>query len=809
MSLERLGLLLSVCLLLFVAFLNLNLDYFQISDQTGAVITASSGLTGKITVVHTDDFVDHTKSKNEYYLLAENTKIMLDFSKTGDPHLVQGATVEVVGKRLVGTIESVEVESYKLTSASGGTASVSNTASTGNIRLLVIPIDYLDSGPRPWTREQIHNFIFNDQLQAFYNEQSYGQAAFTGDVIDWYRLPRNSNGGFTWNQGEIGTIINTRGVSLSQFDVILVVQYGARGGMAGNLTIWQNNINYSRPLSYVQGSSLEFLQSVTSHELGHNIGLPHANGLDCGNRSVAGECVNVEYGNPFDTMGWHEFYHFNAFYKYFLGWFSDTQRLIIDSPGQYTIHPLESTTAPMAAFIRRPDSSNFLYSLEYRRPIGFDNLHEVVGGLSPAGLMINAVQSYGFLTAPSKLIDLSPSVSANENDTWYNRAVQPNLATGQEFVDENYGVKIKTVEVTNESVTFDVAFLSSPCNEGSSPQITNFPQFIAAGREFTIHGRNFDTCALSLNCNKLKTTVTGLSVSPTETYSGLNADQCAHITTSIPWNAFGKGAVFNARIFNSNQEPSNQVSYRLLPASDQVTLLNESAAWHIGSDYDVTWESALSTNRTVQVIMRKVTSGSFTSDSAPPITVATSTTNDMFERIRVPSLPNGQYYLYIKVSDANQYDFPYSSYANGVIDVRDPLPPEPELEVLEPVGGETWRRYEEYAVEWSDNVATKHQVSILEVGRPESYAKIISSVIAGDSNTYTWTVGRASDGAVLPDGDYTIAICRFVSGPPICATSRQFKLATPTPSSTGNVDDENIKTPLPQEVTPDLREMTE
>ena len=61
---------------------------------------------------------------------------------------------------------------------------------------------------------------------------------------------------------------------------------------------------------------------VSAHELGHNLGLNHANFWDTANAGVIGRGSSVEYGDKFDTMGSANAgsKHFNARYKNYLNW---------------------------------------------------------------------------------------------------------------------------------------------------------------------------------------------------------------------------------------------------------------------------------------------------------------------------------------------------------------------------------------------------------------------------------------------------------------------------------------------------------
>ena len=107
---------------------------------------------------------------------------------------------------------------------------------------------------------------------------------------------------------------------------------------------------------WLQGSGL----GVICHELGHNLGLSHANfwntvrpelpdnpqnlpfdtdslvGID----SVIGPGDDVEYGDPFDIMGsgGGSTAHFNGLHKYLLGWLAEATVQTVTTSGVYRVH---------------------------------------------------------------------------------------------------------------------------------------------------------------------------------------------------------------------------------------------------------------------------------------------------------------------------------------------------------------------------------------------------------------------------------------------------------------------------------------
>jgi hypothetical protein len=203
-----------------------------------------------------------------------------------------------------------------------------------------------------------------------------------------------------------------------------------------------------------------YLDFVLSHELGHNLGVQHANAWECGPGIIleGPGCQHIEYGNNFDVMGnGITALHFNSSYKDKFRWFDDEDILTITQSGTYTINTLEGAKGVKAAKIRQPVLKQTPYYLEYRRAIGFDatldDPPEVTENQN--GLFVNWLVpgSPSF----SRLLDMSPISSVFED--WVTVA----LLGKQIFSDALNGVRIGPVLSNDESsITFRVEIFPPP-----------------------------------------------------------------------------------------------------------------------------------------------------------------------------------------------------------------------------------------------------------------------------------------------------------------------------------------------------------
>ena len=84
---------------------------------------------------------------------------------------------------------------------------------------------------------------------------------------------------------------------------------------------------------------------VLVQEPGHNFGMMHSSSFRCGSQPFAdnpASCTHDEYGDRYDTMGYGNCFHMNAWQKAYQGWFGGCNSVKVGASGTYTLHPLES-----------------------------------------------------------------------------------------------------------------------------------------------------------------------------------------------------------------------------------------------------------------------------------------------------------------------------------------------------------------------------------------------------------------------------------------------------------------------------------
>ena len=170
-----------------------------------------------------------------------------------------------------------------------------------------------------------------------------------------------------------------------------------------------------------------------NHEFGHVYGLNHANSVQCTGAAgtpvpLSANCAEVEYGDPYDTMGIGTG-SFGAVYANQLGWLQGQFYDVVagDFAFSYTLKPFTDPSHTQRA-LRLRDGATTLW-LEYRQPTGVDGpLYN--GGLEfrqvTPGLIIHREALLPGATEPtSQLLDMTPATGTAEaglplGQTWAN-----------------------------------------------------------------------------------------------------------------------------------------------------------------------------------------------------------------------------------------------------------------------------------------------------------------------------------------------------------------------------------------------------
>ncbi len=355
----------------------------------------------------------------------------------------------------------------------------------GEQRTLVFLVDLVDHVAPQATRAQVHEAIFDGPLNDFMREQSYGRCWLTGKTLDWITVDTGSKFSSSFNQHHprFQEHVHTNGVDLSTYRMVLILVNGLGGVGAGTISMPSG----FSPTVAIASTRSDYLANPTvanlydgfviPHEIGHAMGLNHAEGWECGDTAFcsgsggSGGSRRVAYGNQFDVMGLPRFgLHFNGYYKLLLDWITPDRVLHIRRSGRYTLHSTEQTNGFVLASVYDTNGFPTPFYLEARRGVGFNvgmratQVPTVINGqLIPVGSPSDTVVNERGLfvlyvdgtvlnqATIANLLDMDP----DPNKEW-SEDVRSVALTNRQF-DTGGGTVIGPVVSYDEtSVTFDV-----------------------------------------------------------------------------------------------------------------------------------------------------------------------------------------------------------------------------------------------------------------------------------------------------------------------------------------------------------------
>jgi hypothetical protein len=293
-------------------------------------------------------------------------------------------------------------------------------------RLLILRVDFSDLAGAPLSDAAGTNML--NGIAAFYLEQSFGKTTFrplgAGSAMTaTLRMPKTAAVYGASDPSILRTdarnAARTAGVTLAQFDFDLIC-VGPVPGFN-----WAGLGYVGAPGSWIR-ASFDAAGGVSSHELGHNFGLNHANAWDTGGLSVLGAGSNVEYGDSFDTMGNSTAgrRHFNTRYKNYLNWLPTTQVKIVTASGNYRLFAHDATNAATTRAVRIARNAQTNYWLEFRQK--FTDRPALMDGVGLRWARTGNQQSL--------LLDVTPGSADGKNDSA--------LLIGRTFSDRAAGIHI-------------------------------------------------------------------------------------------------------------------------------------------------------------------------------------------------------------------------------------------------------------------------------------------------------------------------------------------------------------------------------
>lgn len=383
----------------------------------------------------------------------------LHFVSEPSDDLLTGAEVNTLGV-LIGDRMVLEADGMTSTSSktSGETTNSALAGATGEIKVLVLLVNFQNDTRQPYSASQANNLMFNPANSAsvtnYYREASYGLAWLAGDTTGWFTLPMDGGTNACNNSSMLSSLslqaAANSGIVLSNYKKYMFVFPNSGCSWSGMSDMGSK--------SWINGS---MVLRTMAHELGHGLGLYHAKARTC-SEITTGTCATSEYGHNSDSLGQTGVTgHFHPYQKERLGWLGATGSpgiLSVQGAGNYTISPLSLQDGNPKALRIQQNSSTWYY-VEFRRPVGFDSFVSN-NGSTMNGVLITQNSS----ASANYLLDMVPSTTH-----WSDAALQ----MGRSFRDTATGMTLTVMSVSSSGATVNVSYGDIPCVDAAPTVTTN------------------------------------------------------------------------------------------------------------------------------------------------------------------------------------------------------------------------------------------------------------------------------------------------------------------------------------------------
>ncbi len=204
-------------------------------------------------------------------------------------------------------------------------------------------------------------------VNTFFQANSYNKTSITTTFTPAYQMSKNAMEYTSLEEiiDEARALAAAGGYDYNSYTLDTIRWDGGIGGFGGAAAV---------------GGRINMLKTdevgVAAHEIGHNLGLFHANYWETTDGTTIGSGRNQEYGDIFDVMGNAAAFphgHFNACEKNILDWIPTANITAVSTSGTYRVyaHDMNTFTAGNKYGITFVKDAERTYWLEYRQNSGW------------------------------------------------------------------------------------------------------------------------------------------------------------------------------------------------------------------------------------------------------------------------------------------------------------------------------------------------------------------------------------------------------------------------------------------------------
>lgn len=252
------------------------------------------------------------------------------------------------------------------------------------------------------------------------------------------------------NTGEITTtawqLANDAGIHQDDFDLEVVVGFRSSLSLEGFATVGGRGLS-------LRSAAANY---VIVHELGHNLGLMHANGWIGANLSITGPGTHNEYGDNFDIMGSGQ-WTYSSWEKVKLGWLPTNSVFDVTNTVTVTLHNHQgSTSQPGAIYALRIPAGDKSFWVDCQAATA--QIPQL------ADSVVIRWEPWAESHLGTHLLDMTPETGASAFDA--------SLVVGRTFSDRKRKIHITPLEKTADGFSVEVRFGDFPDDQ---PPIISTP----------------------------------------------------------------------------------------------------------------------------------------------------------------------------------------------------------------------------------------------------------------------------------------------------------------------------------------------